>query len=187
VVTVNGRKHWLWRAVDQHGAVLDVLVRRPRNKTSAKQLMRELVKRHGRPRVIVTDELRSYAAANNELGLHVEHRQHKGLKNRAENSHRLTRVHEKVMRRFKSTRKLQRCASVHGQVSNLFIACRYNRTRSTNARRAPQPSRPGKGLRAPVWLRKANQREALDPAHDRRTRHRPSSAIISARSRKPSL
>jgi putative transposase len=72
LVTVNGRKHWLWRAVDQHGAVLDVLVRRPRNKTSAKRLMRELVKRHGRPRVIVTDELRSYAAANNELGLHVE-------------------------------------------------------------------------------------------------------------------
>jgi putative transposase len=74
--------------------------------------MRKLHKRRGRPRVIVTDKLRSYAAANNELGLNVEHRQHKGLNNRAENSHQPTRVREKVMRRFKSARQLQRFASV---------------------------------------------------------------------------
>lgn len=127
VVTINGRKHWLWRAVDQHGAVLDVLVQSRRDKAAAKRLMRKLLKRHGRPRVIVTDKLRSYAAANNELGLNVEHRQHKGLNNRAENSHQPTRVREKVMRRFKSARHLQRFASVHGQVSNLFMGCRYNR------------------------------------------------------------
>ncbi|WP_419188705.1 DDE-type integrase/transposase/recombinase [Burkholderia cepacia] len=79
------------------------------------------------PRVMVTDKLRSYAAANNELGLNVEHRQHKGLNNRAENSHQPTRVREKVMRRFKSARQLQRFASAHGQVSNLFMGCRYSR------------------------------------------------------------
>ncbi|CAM2174412.1 IS6 family transposase [Burkholderia orbicola] len=127
VVTINGSKHWLWRAVDQHGAVLDVLVQSRRDKTAAKRLMRKLLRRHGRPRVIVTDKLRSYAAANAELGLNVEHRQHKGLNNRAENSHQPTRVREKVMRRFKSARQLQRFASVHGQVSNLFMGCRYNR------------------------------------------------------------
>lgn len=127
VVTINGKKHWLWRAVDQHGAVLDVLVQSRRDKPAAKRLMRKLLKRHGHPRVIVTDKLRSYAAANNELGLNVEHRQHKGLNNRAENSHQPTRVREKVMRRFKSARQLQRFASIQGQVSNLFMACRYNR------------------------------------------------------------
>lgn len=67
----------------------------------------------------------SYAAANNELN--VEHRQHKGLNNRAGNSHQPTRVREKVMRRFKSARQLQRFTSVHGQISNLFLGCRYNR------------------------------------------------------------
>jgi putative transposase len=127
VVTINGKKHWLWRAVDQHGAVLDVLVQRRRDTAAAKRLMRKLLKRHGCPRVIVTDKLRSYAAANNELGLNVEHRQHKGLNNRAENSHQPTRVREKVMRRFKSARQLQRFVSIHGQVSNLFMGCRYNR------------------------------------------------------------
>ncbi|MGF6920622.1 IS6 family transposase [Paraburkholderia sp. 40] len=126
VVTIHGRKHWLWRAVDQHGAVLDVLVQSRRDKAAAKRLMRKLLRRHGCPRVIVTDKLRSYAAANNELGLNVEHRQHKGLNNRAENSHQPTRVREKVMRRFKSARHLQRFTSVHAQVSNLFMHCRYN-------------------------------------------------------------
>ncbi len=81
VVTINGKKHWLRRAVDQRGAVLDVLVQSRRDKAAAKRLMRKLLKRHGCPRVLVTDKLRSYAAANAELGLNVEHRQHKGLKN----------------------------------------------------------------------------------------------------------
>jgi len=77
--------------------------------------------------LMVTDKLRSFAAANNEPGLNVEHRQHKALNNRAKNSHQPTRVREKVMRRFKSARQLQRLAPVHGQVSNLFMGCRYNR------------------------------------------------------------
>ncbi len=68
-MTIPGVKHWLWRAVDQHGAVLDILVQRQRDTTAAKRLMCKLLKRHGRPRVIVTDKLRGYAAANTALGL----------------------------------------------------------------------------------------------------------------------
>ncbi|NIF89926.1 IS6 family transposase [Burkholderia sp. Cy-637] len=127
VVTIRGVKHWLWRAVDQNGTVLDVLVQRRRDAAVAKRLMRKLLKCHGHPRVMVTDKLRSYAAANTALGLRVEHRQHKGPNNRAENSHQPTRVREKVMRRFKSARQLQRFASVHAQVSNLFMGCCYHR------------------------------------------------------------
>jgi len=87
------------------------------------------LKKHGRaPRVLITDKLKSYAAANRALGISVEHRQHKGLNNRAENSHQPTRVREKVMRRFKPARHLQRFASVHDQVANLFMHCRYYNT-----------------------------------------------------------
>ncbi|REE18351.1 putative transposase [Paraburkholderia sp. BL27I4N3] len=135
VVTINGKKHRLWRVVDQHGAVLDVLVQSRRDRHAARRLMRKLLRKHGRaPRVLITDKLRSYAAANKDLGLNVEHRQHKGLNNRAENSHQPTRVREKVMRRFKSARHLQRFTSVHDQVSNVFMRCRYN----TNAQRKRQ-------------------------------------------------
>jgi len=104
-----------------------LLVQSRRDKRAAKRLMRKLLKKHGRaPRVLITDKLKSYAAANRELGLDVEHRQHKGLNNRAENSHQPTRVREKVMRRFKSARHPQRFTSVHDQVANLFMRCRYN-------------------------------------------------------------
>jgi len=127
VITINGKKHWLWRAVDQHGAVLDVLAQSRRDRHAARRLMRNLLTKHGRaPRVLITDKLKSYAAANRDLGLNGEHRQHKGLNNRAENSHQPTRVREKVMRRFKSARHLQRFASVHDQVANLFMHCRYH-------------------------------------------------------------
>jgi SMC interacting uncharacterized protein involved in chromosome segregation len=105
----------------------DVLVQSRRDKHAAKRLMRKLLKKHGRtPRVLITDKLKSYAAANQDLGLNIEHRQHKGLNNRAQNSHQPTRVREKVMRRFKSARHRQRFTSVHDQVANLFMHCRYN-------------------------------------------------------------
>jgi putative transposase len=108
VVTINGRKHWLWRAVDQHGAVLDVLMQSRRDRHAARRLMRKLLRKHGlAPRVLITDKLKSYAAANRDLGIKVEHRQHKGLNNRAEKSHQPTRVREKVMRRFNSAAHLQ--------------------------------------------------------------------------------
>jgi transposase-like protein len=76
VVTTNGKKHWLWRAVDQHGAVLDVLVQSRRHRHAARRPMRKLLRKHGRsPRVLVTDKLGSHAAANRDLRLSVEHRQ----------------------------------------------------------------------------------------------------------------
>ena len=128
VIAIKGKQHWLWRAVDQNGYVLDVLVQSRRNTKAAERLMRKLLRKHGKaPRVMVTDKLKSYAAANKKLGLKFEHRQHKGLNNRAESSHQPTRVREKVMRRYKSARHLQRFLSMHDQVANLFMRYRYNR------------------------------------------------------------
>jgi putative transposase len=102
-IKINGKTHYLWRAVDQEGIVLDILVTRRRNKEAAKQFFLKLLQGlEYEPRVIITDKLRSYGAALREVLPHVEHRQHKGLNNRAENSHRPTRRREKVMQRFKS-------------------------------------------------------------------------------------
>jgi putative transposase len=103
-------------------ATLDVLVQSRRDRHAARRLMRKLMKKHGRvPRVLATDKLRSYAAVNRDLGLDLDHRQHKGLNNRAENSHQPTRVREKVMRRFKSARHLQCFASTHDQAANVSV------------------------------------------------------------------
>ena len=146
MITINGKKHWLWRAVDQHGAGLDVLVQSRRDKSAARRLMRKLLKKHARaPRVLITDKLRSYAAANKEMCLKVEHRQHKGLNNRAENSHQPTRVREKVMRRFKSARHLQRFASTHDQWRTCSCIAATAAMPRPSEPRAPRPSRPGKG------------------------------------------
>ena len=91
-IKIAGAKHWLWRAVDQDGIVLDVLVQSRRDKGAAKRLLRKLLKRQCRaPRVMITDKLASYGAAKREIMLGVAHRQHKGLNNRAENSHQPTR------------------------------------------------------------------------------------------------
>ena len=87
VISIGGQKHWLWRAVDQHGAVLDILVQSRRNAKAAKRLLRKLLKKQGvAPRVMITDKLASYGAAKREILPGVEHRQHRGLNNRAENS-----------------------------------------------------------------------------------------------------
>jgi len=121
VISFAGKKHWLWRAVDQDGFVLDVLVQSRRDKEAAKRLFRKLLKKQGRaPRVLITDKLRSYAAAKREIMPGVEHRQHKGLNNRAENSHQPTRRRERIMKRFKSPRQVQRFLSAHDQVANVF-------------------------------------------------------------------
>jgi putative transposase len=103
VISIAGRKHWLWRAVDQHGVVLDILVQSRRKAKAAKRLLRKLLKKQGiAPRVMITDKLASYAAAKRIVMPGVEHRQHKGLNNRAENSHQPTRRREGVMKCFKS-------------------------------------------------------------------------------------
>jgi putative transposase len=126
VVTVNGRKQWLRRAVDQYRAVLDVPVQSRRDRHAARHLMRKLLRKHGcASRELVTDKLRSYAAANRHLVPIVEHRQHKGVNNRAENSHQPRRGREKGKRRVKSARHPQRFASVHDQAGKLFMHCRY--------------------------------------------------------------
>ena len=88
VIRIAGKKHWLWRAVDQHGAVLDILVQSRRDANAAKRLLRKLLKKQGiDPRVMITDKLASYAIAKRAVMPSVEHRQHKGLNNRVENSH----------------------------------------------------------------------------------------------------
>jgi putative transposase len=130
-VKIAGKKHWLWRAVDQDGMVLDVLVQSRRDKHAAKRLLRKLLKKQMRsPRRLITDKLRSYGAAKREIMPGVEHRQHKGLNNRAENSHQPTRRRERQMKRFKSARQAQRFLSAHDQINNLFHLRRDHRPAS---------------------------------------------------------
>ena len=120
VLKISGVKHWLWRAVDQTGMMLDVLVQRRRDKQAAKRLLRKLLKKQMRPpRVMITDKLASYGAAKRVMP-GIEHRQHKGLNNRAENSHQPTRRRERQMKQFKSAGQAQRFLSAHDQINNLF-------------------------------------------------------------------
>src|SRR5918912_1408274 len=125
---IRGTKHWLWRAVDQSGMVLDVLVQSRRDKRAATRLLRKLLKKPMRsPRVLITDKLASYGAAKGEVMPSVEHRRHKGLNNRAENSHQPTRRRERQMKRFKSPRQAQSFLSAHHQINNLFHRRRDHR------------------------------------------------------------
>ncbi len=129
VVTIKGKKYWLWRAVDANGYVLDALLQSRRNKAAALRLMRKLLKGQGiAPRVMLTDKLRSYSAAKADLMPKVEHRSHKGLNNQAENSHLAVRRRERRMMRFKSARQCQRFVSTHGQIANLFLLHRKDLT-----------------------------------------------------------
>ena len=123
---VNGELVYLWRAVDQDGETLDILVQKRRNARAAKRFLRKLLKglRYV-PRAMVTDKLSSYGAAREELLPAVEHRRGGRLNNRAENSHQPTRERERRMRRFKSMRHAQRFLSVHAAVSNHFRPCRH--------------------------------------------------------------
>ena len=125
-IRLRGERHYLWRAVDQHGRVLDVLVQSRRDKRAAKRFFKKLLKglRYV-PRVIVTDKLKSYGAAKREILPGVEHRQSRYLNNRAEVSHQPTRRRERQMQRFKSARQAQRFLSAHGQIHNLFQLRRH--------------------------------------------------------------
>ena len=126
VIRIKGEIFYLWRAVDQHGDVLDVLVQKRRNKRAAKRFLTKLVKVYGcDPRVMITDKLRSYGAAKKEVMPDVDHRQHKGLNNRAEASHKPTRRRERVMQRFKSPHHAQRFCAAHDQISTLFRPHRH--------------------------------------------------------------
>ena len=125
-VTIGGRRHYLWRAVDQDGDVLDILVQKHRDKRAAKRFFRKLLKglRYA-PRRIVTDKLRSYGAARKEVLPDVIHDGGKWQNNRAEVSHQPTRQRERQMRRFKSPGQAQRFLSAHGLINNLFRLGRH--------------------------------------------------------------
>ena len=126
---IGGKQHYLWRAVDQDGHVLDILVQSRRSAKAAKRFFRKLLRGlQYVPRVIVTDKLKSYAAAKREILPHTEHRQSRYLNNRAEVSHQPTRRRERQMQRFKSARHAQRFLSAHSRIHNHFQLRRHRLT-----------------------------------------------------------
>ena len=125
-IAINGATHYLWRAVDQDGQVLDILVQSRRNKRAAKRFFRKLLTGlQYVPRVLITDKLGSYDAARRAVLPSVEHRRHKGLNNRAENSHQPTRERERRMRRFKSPGHAQRFLAAYGPIAGHFRPRRH--------------------------------------------------------------
>jgi putative transposase len=130
-LTINGRRHYLWRAVDQDDHVLDILVQSRRNKKAAKKFFRKLLKGLTYvPRLVITDKLKSYGTAKREMLPGVEHRQSRYLNNRCENSHRPTRQRERGMQRFKSPGHAQRFLSAYGPISQHFRPRRHLLTAS---------------------------------------------------------
>ena len=125
-IRIDGRQHYLFRAVDQDGQVLDVLVQKRRNKAAAVRFFRRLLKQECQaPRRLVTDKLRSYSAAHREVMPNTIHDTSQYANNRAELSHEPTRQRERTMRRFKSMGQAQRFLTVHGTMKNLFAIPRH--------------------------------------------------------------
>lgn len=128
VITIRGKKHWLWRAIDADGDVLDILVQTRRSAKAAKRFFRRLIAQFGEPRVVITDKLRSYIKPVRALASQADHRAHKGLNYAIEVSHRPTRKREKIFGRFKSCRQAQRFLSAHDQINLIFRPRRYQLT-----------------------------------------------------------
>ncbi len=124
-LNINGERCYLWRAVDQAGNTLDILVTKKRDKRAAKRFFRKLLRAHPKPRVVVTDKLRSYGAALKELLPYTEHRQSRYLNNRAENSHQRTRRRERALQRFTSSAHAQRFLFVFELLNNHFRPPRH--------------------------------------------------------------
>jgi len=125
-VKSDGKQHYLWRAVDQDGEVVDVFLQKRRDGAAAKRFFKRLLKKHrDEPRKIVTDKLRSYGVAHRELIPDTIHDTYQYANNRAELSHQPTRVRERGMRRFKSVVQAQRFLGVHSTVYNLFNLGRH--------------------------------------------------------------
>jgi putative transposase len=123
---IKGRKYWLWRAVDRDGLVLDILVQARRNQEAAEAFLRRVLDGNGyQPRVVVTDKLASYPPALRRVLPGVEHRRHKGLNNRAENSHRPTRRRERALQRFKSPEHAQQFLAPFSPISDHFRPRRH--------------------------------------------------------------
>ena len=129
---IKGKRHWLWRAVDKHGMVLDILVQPRRDQYAAETFLRRVIDATGsQPRVVITDKLLSYPPALRRVLPNVDHRRHKGLNNRAENSHQPTRLRERLMRRFKSAEQAQRFLGPFGAVGDHFRVGRYGTAAAT--------------------------------------------------------
>jgi putative transposase len=128
-VKINGQTHYLWRAVDHEGEVLEAYVTKRRDRKAALRFLRKLMKRYGQPNLIVTDRLRSYGAAMKEMGNAEKQETGRWLNNRAENSHLPFRRRETAMQRFRRMRSLQKFAAVHSSVHNLFNLERHLYTR----------------------------------------------------------
>jgi putative transposase len=125
-IKIGGIQHYLWRAVDQDGEVIDVFLQKRRDGAAAKRFFKRLLKKHrGEPRKIITDKLRSYGVAHRVLIPDTIHDTSQYANNRAELSHQPTRVRERGMRRFKSTRQAQRFLSTHAEIYNLFNLGRH--------------------------------------------------------------
>ena len=136
-VKINGEQHYLWRAVDHEGEVLESFVTKTRDRRAALKFLRKTLKRHGRPDNIVTDRLRTYGAALKALGRGDDRETGRWCNNRAENSHLPFRRRERAMQRFRRLRSLQKFAAVHASIHNLFNLERALSTRSSyKARRA---------------------------------------------------
>ena len=130
-VKINGERHYLWRAVDHEGEVLESFVSKRRDKTAALKFLKKAMRKHGQPEVFVTDLLRSYGAALKELGVTDKQETGRWLNNRAENSHLSFRRRERAMLRFRRMRSLQKFAAVHASVLNHFNSERSLTSRST--------------------------------------------------------
>ena len=117
---INGERHYLWRAVDHEGEVLESFVTKMRDKKAALKFLRKAMRKHGRPEVVVTDRLRSYGAALKEIGGTARQETGRWLNNRAENSHLPFRRRERAMQRFRRLRSLQMFVSIHASVTNHF-------------------------------------------------------------------
>ena len=124
-VKVNGETRYLWRVVDHEGEVLDAIVTKKRDRKAALNILKRLIKKYGRPAKIVTDRLRSYKAALNDLGGNIPHETKRWMNNRAENSHLIFRRRERAMCHFRSVASLQKFVSIQGQVQNHFNAQRH--------------------------------------------------------------
>ena len=163
-VMIAGTQFWLWRAVDDEGEVLDLLVQRRRDARAAAKLMRKLLKKQGfAPKTLVTDRLRSYGAAKTQLGLSARHEQGLRQNNRAENSHLPVRRRERKMQRFKSPGSAQRFLSIHAVVHNSFNGILFPATRS-----APSEAKRSK-------IGRQRRRPELEPSPTDFVRPKPSS------------
>ena len=169
---INGETHYLWRAVDHEGEVLEVFATKRRDCKAALQFLKRAMKRYGRPKVIVTDRLRSYRAAMNVIGNAADQECGRWLNNRAENSHQPFRRREGAMSKFRDVKILQKFGSIHASIHNHFnLEHQLNRRKIFKDNRTSASSCPSTGCR-----RINVRRVCLCPMKVSRSKFRPRSA-----------